>query len=554
MMRIVCPNCGEEPQKGQRHYCRPPVGPRPQVELALDRKGMGFDHHRESIGGTGGPSAGTDAAGGGLLAAQRRTASSTTPSVVCTSIASLVSKNSALWRSGKALARCGATDFVAGLFAMAVSLACWHRDPKRALLTALLGRVADEAARAIQIAWRCQLQARAAARPVNGVSGGYQQLVVTQRRPLVAAGANAVRAAAPACRSLPNDRRAPLSDASRGKPPALALANVAFVPPALPSPRQPETPRNKSNPRPTGVRAVPTNPIKALKQRKEQHQLEIEERRLQQLQEAEERRAARNQAFLPQSPQAQGGQVQPEVALETGGASMALAGEEERSSRASECKARASTPDGRARPSTPDGIRTDGMLINGAIRQISAPSTPRSVAAGRPPHPGTKEDVALTPLERRALRASGPASARGTPAAVVARDSEALQTEGETQSAPATFSGWRPSATTDSPRTGSPGPISAQSPSATERIRERLKQRGNSTSTDARANRPQTSAAAAWQERIELRRREAEDIQELELEEKQRTSERSSRRNDAMRRVMERQAQRQHEVQCLDEG
>jgi len=49
-----------------------------------------------------------------------------------------------------------------------------------------------------------------------------------------------------------------------------------------------------------------------------------------------------------------------------------------------------------------------------------------------------------------------------------------------------------------------------------------------------------------------MRQREAQEMQVIEAEHKQKTAERSSRRNDAMRRVMERQAQRQQEVEELE--
>jgi hypothetical protein len=41
-------------------------------------------------------------------------------------------------------------------------------------------------------------------------------------------------------------------------------------------------------------------------------------------------------------------------------------------------------------------------------------------------------------------------------------------------------------------------------------------------------------------------------LQELEALHKQKTEERSTRRNDALRKVMDRQAQRQQDVECLE--
>jgi hypothetical protein len=58
--------------------------------------------------------------------------------------------------------------------------------------------------------------------------------------------------------------------------------------------------------------------------------------------------------------------------------------------------------------------------------------------------------------------------------------------------------------------------------------------------------------AKNWQARIEARQREAEEHKEMETIHQQRTEERSSRRNDALRKVMERQAQRQQDVEGLE--
>ena len=81
-MRIVCPNCGEEPQKGQRHICSSRVVdvPSPEKPTATAR------------------------------AARRPAVQVATPNVVCASLASLVSKNPGLWKSNRSLARCGGED------------------------------------------------------------------------------------------------------------------------------------------------------------------------------------------------------------------------------------------------------------------------------------------------------------------------------------------------------------------------------------------------------------------------------------------------------------
>ena len=152
---------------------------------------------------------------------------------------------------------------MAGLLATAVGFPDWHRNPKRALVCALAGRVADEAARALQDFWRGRRQARSQLRQPPKVSGGYQQL------------------------SLANSRtRAPMQVATASAPTA-------------PAPRQPETPRNKSNPRPNQARSVPMNPIQAMKMRRAQQQQEAEERRQQSLQEAESERIQRGASQPP---------------------------------------------------------------------------------------------------------------------------------------------------------------------------------------------------------------------------------------------------------------
>lgn len=62
---------------------------------------------------------------------------------------------------------------------------------------------------------------------------------------------------------------------------------------------------------------------------------------------------------------------------------------------------------------------------------------------------------------------------------------------------------------------------------------------------------PDASSMVNWQERIELRHKEAEEQQVHEREEKQRTAERSTKRNDALKRVMERREQRQADAVTL---
>ncbi|CAE7224031.1 unnamed protein product [Symbiodinium natans] len=98
MMRIVCPNCGEEPQKGQRHVCKP-AG-------AVDDGPGPPEKSRASM-------------------PLRRTVPCATAGSMCASIASLASKNPGLWKSSRTLARCGGEDFVAALIFTAAGLPTW---------------------------------------------------------------------------------------------------------------------------------------------------------------------------------------------------------------------------------------------------------------------------------------------------------------------------------------------------------------------------------------------------------------------------------------------
>ena len=136
-MRIVCPNCGEEPQKGQRHSCRSagpagPAGPA-AVEEAKPAK----------------PSPGSF----------RSRAPCATAGAMCASIASLASKNPGLWKSKRSLARCGGDDFMAALIFMAAGKESWSKNSKQALLLTM-NLVAHEAATALQRCWRGRRCAR----------------------------------------------------------------------------------------------------------------------------------------------------------------------------------------------------------------------------------------------------------------------------------------------------------------------------------------------------------------------------------------------------------
>jgi len=79
-----------------------------------------------------------------------------------------------------------------------------------------------------------------------------------------------------------------------------------------------------------------------------------------------------------------------------------------------------------------------------------------------------------------------------------------------------------------------------------------MRQREAPTEKSPAEQRPATSGSN-WQNRIVARQQEAQEAQEIEALQKQQTDERSSRRNDVLRKVMERQAQRQQEVEGLED-
>jgi len=519
-MRIVCPNCGEEPVKGQRHVCavaKAPVASIPGLAPApLSAPGGGME------GAT--PSA---SSGGGI---QRRGAAHVASSgAVCASIASLVTKNPSLWRSGKALARCGGEDFVAGLLAAAAGSVGWHRDPKTVLMTILSGSVQQEAARALQDFWRVWSGARK--RPPR-YAQGYRQLELTHTA--ASQPHRAAPARPPALLPVGSMGEHGASRARAGSGGQALHRDGTMTPPVPPSPRQPGTPRNRSNPRPVAVRAVPMNPIQAMKHRKNQQQLDVEERKLKEA--MEETAAIMGAARLPAGP--------PSMAPPCG--QLALA---------------AMPADG---ADEAYGSSRPGAWSN----PPSAPSSPRRRMPLPPTLPG--EDLAaaaLTPLERRAMRkASADASVEPpSPTSSGMCDSprsRALVPASPTRrggggfghqvsSAPPTLTGWRPPSA-GRVRDEPPRPSSQQSPSATDRLKERMKQREGGSVGRREPSVGASGGAADWRSRIEARQREAEEVQVQEHHNKQQNQERSGKRNDAMRRVMERQAQRQHEVDALE--
>lgn len=294
------------------------------------------------------------------------------------------------------------------------------------------------------------------------------------------------------------------------------------------------------------------NPIQALKHRRIQQQQEIEERKHQQQQGSEERRPAQakredfnqhgSSLSQPPSPQAS---LSPPFLLED------------------DMKA-APTADSIGRPpALPQHYEDHGPGAAAAAATASA--------AARGSFDGPV--AALTPLERRAQRQQaqsprGSAVPSSVPLGTQARpaDGAAPSAGGaeEVRSAPTTLTSWRPpssprstGASADSPRASS-----AQT-SATDRLRERMMQRqGNkigertptAASSPSASGRPHvpTGIACSWEERIAARRREAEEEKTVELEHNHRVSERSNLRSDAMRRVVERQAERKQDVATLD--
>ena len=98
-MRIICPNCGEEPIKGQRHLCAAqpsPLGVPPPAPVAPVGR---------AVGGT---------APGGPPRERRPARGAVTAQSLCASVGSLATKNKGLWKSKRSLARCGGEDCTAG--------------------------------------------------------------------------------------------------------------------------------------------------------------------------------------------------------------------------------------------------------------------------------------------------------------------------------------------------------------------------------------------------------------------------------------------------------
>lgn len=527
-MRIVCPNCGQEPLKGQRHVCKP-------QDLG---SGVGQALSPSSVCGADAPpglaiaSAGASIRDSGGI--QRRVTTQSTPSTVCASIASLVSKSPSLWRSSSALARSGGEEFVAGLLAAAVS-AGFHKDPKRAMISILSGRIADEAAAAVQAFWRSRCVGRVQPRRPPRYVQGYQQLevAVPQHRHVV----QPRTMASPRPSDGADQRAAQGSAAHRGEVASPSPQGGFALALLSPEPRQPETPRNKSNPRPIAVRAVPINPIQALKLRRQQQLQEEAERKLKQLQKADERNAAARASAMAEwgaasRPPSPG--MGPHRDAGVGDADANLPDVDDNALDATykpgQQQPRSEAP-GSAGSDVPTQFRSTG--------QFSIVSTPRSAfAGGRPP-------MLPAPAQEESAKTLRPAMA--PPVAAL----PGAQRRGEGSSASTSRSDWKQS---ERPLSADGSQQSTMDRSATERLRERMRQRGSSGGRAQSGGGGGSEAGkSAWRQKIEARQRETDELQTQELEERKVVAERSGKRSDAMRRVMERQAQRQQDVMVLEE-
>ncbi|CAJ1407934.1 unnamed protein product [Effrenium voratum] len=454
MMRIVCPNCGEEPQKGQRHVCREGA----ERERALP--GL----QAESV--------------------RRRTVPCATAGSMCASIASLASKNPVLWKSKRRLARCGGEEFVAGLIFMAAGLPSWSRDPKRTLVGAFW-TVATEAAKVLQGFWRQTARSVDKAARQSGATEhdptktsthcGFHGLPLAQRD-----RTSGVRSESEAPTSSPLTRKVSADTASQPLQPAVL---------------------RKSNPRPTQSRAVPLNPLQALKQRAQQQQ-EVEERRLQR-RPAEQARQTREPDG--KAPLGQGSQMS----------------SSQHSFQSEDIDRRRSASPWQRFEALPVALPAPSQSQDREVPEMQDSTTDSTPKPDGPSEfAGLAGEHMPTPLERRQLRQEAELAAPPSPR-------KALDP----------FGGY--------------GQATLPSVAATERLRDRLRKREGSGGKSDRTPRPLPEAGAAqvhWKERIEMRHKETEVQQVQEQEEKLRTAERSTKRNDAMRRVMERREQRLQEA------
>lgn len=169
--------------------------------------------------------------------------------------------------------------------------------------------------------------------------------------------------------------------------------------------------------------------------------------------------------------------------------------------------------------------------------QLSPRPSSGGLNDGLPPYP---PDVPMTPKERRAFRQQHDLLRAQSGAA-----SDPGENNSAPNSAPSTLAQWRPA--DNRPPTGASRSSSATAGgiSATDRLRERMQKRSGIGGGGG-------GGAGDWKERIENRKVETEQQQEMEKEERHIVAERAGRRAEAMRRVQERQRQRQEEVVGLE--
>eukprot|EP00435_Cladocopium_sp_Y103_P058068 s829_g20.t1 len=437
-----------EPQKGKRHSC----GSGPAAGPALDEAKPSPSSFRAR-------------------------APCATAGAMCASIASLASKNPGLWKSKRSLARCGGDDFMAALIFMAAGKESWTKNSKQALLLTM-NLVAHEAATALQRCWRGRRRARESSQTLATAEAvsGYVAKAATHHGTF-------------------GRRRPRLVEPSAPSPVASDKAQTAM---------------RKSNPRPVQSRAVPVNPLQAMKLRMAQQQQEAEERRILGRQEAEDARQAR---VKPLEPAGARGQALGAPVLAAPAPTLVLP----------------EVVDEHLMSTPPTSQSTmEALLANLAAPPLQSERDRQdmqdSTADSTPKLDGKSSDAGesmLTPLELRKLR---------TEASKVVPSDSPVAEGGRSVAPPA---------------------------AATERLRDRLRKRESAGKTEQRNTARSVEVANAsqvnWKERIELRHKEAEEQQVQEKEEKQRTAERSSKRSDALRRVMERREQRHQESLGLEE-
>lgn len=147
-VRCVCPFCGQEPRKGERHNCRPLQEIR-NVSSPV-----------ETLRPTN-------------QAAKKNVTSKSAASVLDDFLA-LMQSNRSLQRTPNALSKCGGADFLVS-FLLAVAPGCvWPtKDPKRALVAAVTA-LRDSACRTLQRGWRQRKSRYSHVRPGTAPKTAFQ--------------------------------------------------------------------------------------------------------------------------------------------------------------------------------------------------------------------------------------------------------------------------------------------------------------------------------------------------------------------------------------------